>query len=91
MSLNFCNISTTYINLFVWHFLLTARQPVMQELKVFLNEAKEQWKDESAKIDSKMDALIELEKEKLALEREKLEFKKLLFQQKNKGINFSVT
>ena len=55
----------------------------MQELKVFLNEAKEQWKSENDKIDAKIDSLIELEKQKLALEQEKLEFKKLLFQ-KNK-------
>ena len=54
----------------------------MQELKVFLNEAKEQWKSENDKIDAKIDSLIELEKQKLALEREKLEFKKLLFQKK---------
>ena len=89
MCLNICNLLTIYITLFF--ALLTARQPVMQELKVFLNEAKEQWKDESAKIDSKMDTLIELERQKLALEREKLEFKKLLFQQRSKGINISVT
>ena len=57
----------------------------MQELKVFLNEAKAEWKEESAKIDAKMDTLIALEHEKLALEREKLEFKKLLLSQKKSG------
>ena len=53
----------------------------MQELKVFLNEAKQEWKEESAKIDARMEAFLALEKEKLALEREKLEFKKLLLAQ----------
>ena len=60
----------------------------MQELKVFLGEAKQQWQEESAKIDSKMNALLELEREKLALEREKFEFKKLLLQQKKQGWHF---
>ena len=62
----------------------------MQELKVFLNETKEQWKAENDKIDAKMDALIELEKQKLALEREKLEFKKLLMQKKHGTCHFTL-
>ena len=57
----------------------------MQELKAFLAEAKEQWQEENERIDGKMDAFLKLEQEKLALEREKLEFKKMLLQQNKKG------
>ena len=62
-----------YITL-IWHF--EGRQPFVQELKLFLNEVKEDWKSESQKLDTKFDAIIALEWEKLALEREKFEFQK---------------
>ena len=63
-------------------YLLTARQPVVHELKGLMSDAKLQWKEESDQIESKIDALLALERERLALEREKLEFNKLLLQQK---------
>ena len=51
----------------------------MQELRTFLNEAHEDWKQEGQKLEEKFDEIIKLEcqklkleKEKLALEREKL-------------------
>ena len=53
---------------------------------MFLNEAKQEWKEESAKIDERMEAFLVLEREKLALEREKFEFKKLLLSQSKKGM-----
>ena len=46
----------------------------MQEMKVLMSEVKKLWKEESECIDNKIDAVISLEKEKLALEHEKLSF-----------------
>ena len=49
-------------------------------------ETRDQWKEENDRIETKIDSLIALEKERLSLEREKLEFKKkLLALQENKG------
>ena len=48
----------------------------MQELRSFLTEAREDWKNEGQKLENKFDEIIKLEREKLALEREKLEFEK---------------
>ena len=53
------------------------RQPVFQQMQGLVNEVKEQWKSESDKIDSKLDTLIQLEREKLQLEREKLEMERI--------------
>ena len=49
-----------------------------------MSEAKSQWKEESDRIESKINALLALERERLALECEKLEFKKLLLQEQIK-------
>ena len=48
----------------------------MQELRTFLNEAREDWKNEGKKLETKFDEIIILECEKLALEREKLVFER---------------
>ena len=48
----------------------------MQELRSFLSEAREEWKNEGKKLENKFDQIIELERQKLALEREKLAFER---------------
>ena len=57
----------------------------MQELRSFLTEAREDWKNEGKKLDSKFDEIIKLEREKLALEREKLQFEREKFGLKKTG------
>ena len=44
----------------------------MQELRTFLNEAREDWKQEGQKLEEKFDETIKLERQKLELEKEKL-------------------
>ena len=58
-------------------------------MKGFLTEAQQEWRQDNQKLESKMDVLIQLEKDRLALEREKLEFKKLLLAEKNKNVTGS--
>ena len=43
----------------------------MQELRTFLNEAHEDWKQEGQKLEEKFDEIIKLERQKLELEKEK--------------------
>ena len=62
-----------YITIF-WH--CSGRQPVIQELRSVLSEAREDWKLESQKLEDKFDEIIKLQREKLDLEREKLEFER---------------
>ena len=48
----------------------------MQELRTFLNEAREDWKQEGQKLEAKFDEIIQLERQKLELEKEKLAFER---------------
>ena len=75
------NAKQTLKNYFV------VRQPVVQQMKVLFAEVKEEFHTQDAKIDAKIEALINLQKERLefekemqkqrmALEREKLNFER---------------
>ena len=48
----------------------------MQQLHSVIDEVKQDFKDQDDRIDGKIDALIQLQKERLQLDRERLEFER---------------
>ena len=48
----------------------------MQQLRSVIDEVKQDFKDQDDQIDGKIDALIQLQKERLQLDRECLEFER---------------
>ena len=50
------------------------RQPVVQQVKTCFDDVKEMYRSESDRIDNKIDALLQIQRERLELEKERLAF-----------------
>ena len=56
--------------------ILTARKPVVQQVQMLMDSYKEDFKQSDDRLDGKIDMLIQLQRDHLALEREKLAFER---------------
>ena len=78
--------SNFFLNIF------TVRQPVVQQMKSLFDEVKEEFQTQDAKIDAKIESLINLHKERLEFkkqiqkERLDLERAKLNLERENAGL-----
>ena len=56
--------------------LISDRQPVVQQVKSCFEDVTALYREESQRIDTKVDALLQIQRERLQLERERLEFER---------------
>ena len=60
----------------IFDTLNAGRQPVVQQVKTCFDDVKDMYREESNRIDNKIDALLQIQRERLELEKEHLAFER---------------
>ena len=60
--------------MFQIYYYLASHQPVVQQMRMVMDELKTEFKESDSKLEGKIDNLIKLQQDRLQLEKERLKF-----------------
>ena len=82
------NSVTSINNIFQIYYYFSAQQPVVQQMKIVMEELKSEFKESDTKLEGKIDSLIKLQEDRLQLEKQRLKFdrERLQFEHEKAGL-----